>query len=507
MNHDEKKQNPDNPSENHEKDEKVSLGFLFWTFLKIGSVSFGGFMALISVIENVIVHQRKLIKHEDMLEGISLANILPGPQAVNVVAFVGYRLRKGMGALVSTTAVLIPTFILVVALTFLYFYFAELKVYFTELKEDDYEKIKNCSIAFLKGFTPAVTAIIISVAWRMGKKNIKDWLEIVLVITALLIVILFKSIHFILSIVLISGITGWLFIQRDAEKKSIGQTIIGVIFAIATLTVIVLLNNIIVTIAIVLTSGLVGWQLTKHSNEKKHVSQTIRFPLKNIAFTLVMIVTLISLSMIPLPIDNNGLPRLAITFSGLSVILFGGGFVFIPMIQDVVVNTYQWLSLKHVVDGIAIGQITPGPILISAAFIGQKVMMDKHGAVMGVVGAFISTVAIFAPPAIIMITASKALDWLKQSEPIKLAMIGIRCGVIGMIFAAAVVFGVMAIPKLSAEQGIFQFIFSVQFWKEMLPFSVIFISSLYVLIRYNVQVVFIIPAGGLIGLAFFFLLN
>ena len=74
--------------------EKVSLWFIFWTFLKIGSVAFGGFMSLISFIESIVVKRRRLISHEEMLDAISLANLLPGPQAVNVVAFVGYRLKN-----------------------------------------------------------------------------------------------------------------------------------------------------------------------------------------------------------------------------------------------------------------------------------------------------------------------------------------------------------------------------------------------------------------------------
>ena len=81
--------------------KEVSLAFLFLTFLKIGSLAFGGYMALISVIENIVVKKLNLINHNDMLNGVSLANLLPGPMAVNVVAFVGYKIRGRLGALVK----------------------------------------------------------------------------------------------------------------------------------------------------------------------------------------------------------------------------------------------------------------------------------------------------------------------------------------------------------------------------------------------------------------------
>jgi chromate transport protein ChrA len=104
--------------------ERVSLGVLFWTFLKTGSIAFGGFMALISVIADTIVEKRKLLTQEDMLDCVSLANLLPGPQGVNCVAYVGYRLRGGLGALVSAVGVLLPTFVLIVVLTGLYVAYA-----------------------------------------------------------------------------------------------------------------------------------------------------------------------------------------------------------------------------------------------------------------------------------------------------------------------------------------------------------------------------------------------
>jgi chromate transporter len=78
-------------------------------------------MALISVVQNEIVERKKLLTHSDMADGISLATILPGPVAVNVVAYVGYRLRGGLGALVSAVGVILPAFILIVALSAVYF--------------------------------------------------------------------------------------------------------------------------------------------------------------------------------------------------------------------------------------------------------------------------------------------------------------------------------------------------------------------------------------------------
>ena len=132
-----------------DRSEPVSLWFLGWTFLKIGSVAFGGFMALITVVQNTIVERHKLLDSEEILDGISLATLLPGPVAVNVVSYIGYRLRGGMGAFVCATAVILPSFFLLLALTIAYLEWGELLAV---------EKI-------LAGVIPAVGSLIINAAW------------------------------------------------------------------------------------------------------------------------------------------------------------------------------------------------------------------------------------------------------------------------------------------------------------------------------------------------------
>ncbi len=189
--------------------------------------------------------------------------------------------------------------------------------------------------------------------------------------------------------------------------------------------------------------------------------------------------SLIVLSLLPLPLAANGIPRLVLTFSGLSVMLFGGGYVFIPMIQEVVVGTYAWLTEQQFVDAIAMGQVTPGPILISAAFIGQRVA--------GLGGALLATIAIFTPPAILMVTASEMLDYLKQSTATQAAMRGIRSGVIGMILVASFIILRTAVPSWPPD--------GVTIWPTLL----ILCASLVALIKFKVDVVWVIPIAGALG--------
>src|SRR3990172_3723967 len=112
--------------ENTSVSSDYSLWLLFWTFIKIGSTAFGGFMALISVVQNYAVERKKFLKHDDMLNGISLATILPGPVAVNVVAYVGYRIRGWQGAVVCAFGVILPSFLLLLGLSYAYFHYGQI---------------------------------------------------------------------------------------------------------------------------------------------------------------------------------------------------------------------------------------------------------------------------------------------------------------------------------------------------------------------------------------------
>jgi chromate transporter len=200
------------------------------------------------------------------------------------------------------------------------------------------------------------------------------------------------------------------------------------------------------------------------------------------------------------PLPPHGLAQIALTFSGLSLLLFGGGYVFIPMIQDVVVTQYNWLTVQQFLDGIAFSQVTPGPILVIATFIAQKVVTEHSGPLMGVLGALVGTLAIFTPPAVLMIAMAMAVDDLKRSPGVQAAMRGIRCGVLGMIGVAALIIlrtSLPAWPTAFTGDAIGHYL--GLFW----PPCVIFTAALVALVKYKVDVVWIIPAAGLLGLALY----
>jgi chromate transporter len=389
----------------HLNTEHVSLWFLFKLFLRIGSTAFGGFMALIAIVQSNVVERYKLLSHEEMLDGVSLATVLPGPVAVNTIAYVGHRLRGVPGALVCTVAVILPAFLLMLALSVAYFTWGQLPV---------------VSKVFM-GFIPAVTAIILMAAWNMGRKAIKSVYEGLIALAAAVVMVWHGGFMVSLAIIVLSGVTGWLLFRQP--------------------------------------SAAIAKQAASPGKSKGTSLHAVA------AAPVVMAVSFWSL--------NAGLLlKLFATFAGMSLFLFGGGYVFIPLIQDTVVTAHAWLNKQEFIDAIAMSQIMPGPIVLSTVFIGYKVA--------GVFGALAATLGIFLPPGILMVFASHVLDRIKQSPVIKAMLRGIRPAVIGMIVSAVVLVGMSAQPQ----------------W----PSLVIFAGALFAQVKFKLDVVWIIPSAGLLGL-------
>ena len=187
-------------------------------------------------------------------------------------------------------------------------------------------------------------------------------------------------------------------------------------------------------IALTLGAGLLGLvfyakepgeNAKEHSAAHKGVIQKPYAPL--------LAIGIIALGMITFPLSR----RMFATFFGIGTFAFGGGFAAIPLIQSRVVDQLHWLTLAQFRDGIALGQVTPGPVFITATFIGYKVM--------GFVGALVSTVAIFMPSLAAMIALSEVHGAVRHFKAVKATIRGVLAGFIGLIAGVTVQFAVKSL--------------------------------------------------------------
>ena len=390
---------------------RIGLAELFWIFLRIASTSFGGFMAMVSVVQNVVVERRKLLQDEDVLDGLSLASVLPGPTAVNVVAYVGYRLRGAAGAAVCVCAAVLPAFLLMLLLSAAYLRWGQ---------------IPAVGKAFM-GIVPAVAAIIAAAGWHMCRTSIPGMREGVLAIVAAAVIFVLSGILATLAVMALAALAGRLwFGERIPEKPDFRRV---------------------------------------RPDAASHPVLQVNARLLALA-ALPVLVT-------PLPdIESGALLNLGGAFAGMSMLMFGGGYVFIPLFQQTVVDGYGWVTQQEFVDALALGQLTPGPVMISATFIGYKVA--------GLGGAVTATAGMFAPSAALAVLCARLLSHAKASRNVQAALRGLRAAATGMVFAAAILVGKTASPH----------------WLSIALFGV----SLIALMRYRIEAAWVVPAAAAAGL-------
>jgi chromate transporter len=209
---------------------------------------------------------------------------------------------------------------------------------------------------------------------------------------------------------------------------------------------------------------------------KPPVSNVLKIHYKKTHLVVVVILLLtVLLNFIEFPGDNINL-SLASVFSGISLSLFGGGYVMIPMLNDIIVLQKGWLSNTEFMNAIALGQVTPGPILISATFIGYKLN--------GIWGAIIATVGIFLPSGLLMILVSDTLKKVDENPGWRAIFEGLKPVIIALMLASIVVLGK-----------------PIENWWIS---GIIATISAVLIIRYKVNFLWLIGAAGLIGI---FLIN
>jgi chromate transporter len=375
---------------------------IFLVFLKMGATAFGGNVALVAAIRREISEKQKWISDEEILDLMIVGNILPGPLATNVVFACGNILRGVAGAFIALFGVLLPSFVLMCFLSWAYF------------AAGTNEHVT----AIMNGILPSVAGIIAATAWNLLRKNVKGWMQFVIVATAAAAMLMWNQFYLTLVIVGAAAIIGRLFLFVPREKK-----------------------------------------ISVPQNSTKSI------------FILPFITLVIFAAIFFFPEISDGISKVksvALTFGSMSVTLFGGGYVFVPAMEGVVVSKMHWMTTREFSEGIGLGHVTPGPIMISSVFIGWKVA--------GLKGAIAAAVTLFVPPAVVMYVAQHFMQKIKSNDGAEAAFKGVRPAVIGMIFASVwVIFstGTLSIPAVM----IFAITLALALWKNPEPILLILAAA------------------------------
>ncbi len=398
--------------------QKPSLIDIIKTSLFIGITGYGG-PAILAQMKKHLVEKNRWITEEEFMNTLSLSQILPGSTGVTLMGYFGYKLRGILGWILLPGLYILPAFIFTTILAQIYFEYHSLTI------------IQK----FFMGLGALVVALLINAILMLGKSVFgklekRDYKGFAITIITFLLSAL-SGINVIL-IILLAGLLGFLFYFFTGEYE--------------------------------------GAELHSHDNLHVHIPQNYAIDIK----LVFLLITLVIISLI-LWFNHSIVWTLSSTFFQIGLFAFGGGFGSIPLINSIVVNGFHWLTLPQFRDGIAIGQITPGPVFITAAFIGYKVF--------GWLGAFFATIAIFLPSLLFIIFLGQFHEKIKHLKAVKVVVKGFQAGFMGIIAAVALQFG---------EKSLINW----QTWT-------IFLAALIVIVKFKKDVIWTILGTAIVSLFLF----
>ena len=329
----------------------VSLSRFVVYFLKLGTLGFGGPIALAGHMQRDLVEGRPWVSKQDYLEGLAFSQLSPGPLAAQLAMYLGWLRAGTFGATLAGIAFILPSFLMVLALAALYVHYGSLP----------------WIQGMFYGIGAAVIAIIVRSAIKLVRTTVgKDWLLWAIFGLIALTTAWTKS-----EIVWLFVLCGFIGVLVRAPPQISPRTS-----------------------AIAFVGGL----------------DSLLTGIYGLA-----------------PLATVG--ALFLFFLKAGAFVFGSGLAIVPFLYGGVVERFHWLTERQFVDAVAVAMITPGPVVITAAFIGYLVA--------GPVGAFVAAGAVFAPPYFIVVIAAPYYRRFAQNQQVKAFVQGVTAAAVGAIAGAA----------------------------------------------------------------------
>lgn len=444
----------ESPRESPTETLRDRLGELVRLFGRLGIVGFGGPQAHIAMMNDEVVVRRGWLSADDIAEGIALCEMLPGPASTQLGIYIGYRRAGWWGAIAAGLAFIAPAFAIVLLLSWAYFQF---------------QAVPQVQNLFL-GISPVVTAIVLAFCWKLGKRAVTDGIRAAIAAIALAVT-LATSVSVLLQFLVGGAIGALVYGPRQArrstarERSAIARTAAEGEAPAATRgdrpeggsrsdsggSSPALLGGL-------------GLELAAHWG-----------PLAATAPAEVLALS-----------GFWGLDRIGDYFGPLvwfflraGTLIFGGGLTIVPLLEFEVVDRLGWLTQEEFINGVAIGQLSPGPVVLTSAFVGFKVA--------GVLGALVAAAAIFAPSFAFIGLAAPALQRLRQNPWVRGFLQGVTPAVLGAIAAAAL----LLIRALLVQTTPLRAIAALA----------VLAAALVGLLRFKVPTWQLVPAGAIAGLA------
>ena len=357
---------------------------------RIGCLSFGGPAGQIALMHREIVEENKWLSEQQYLSALNFCMLLPGPEAMQLATYAGWRLHGVKGGLMAGLLFVLPGAFVVLALSMLYAAFGNLP--WIE--------------AIFFGVKAAVLAIVIEALLRVARRALKgniDWL--------------------------IAGVAFLALYCFDVPFP-----------------------------LIIVAAGLIGFF---RSNTATAFSATLRPSFTSLFSTVATwaAIWLIPLALLAMTLGTNHvLTKIGIFFSQLAVVTFGGAYAVLSYMAQAAVEQHDWLTAPEMIDGLALAETTPGPLILVTQFVGYLAASREMGSIWGgLAGAAVTLWMTFAPCFLWIFAGAPYIEHIGKMPRLSGALAAITAAVVGVILNLSVWFGLHVLfNKVNRMEGIFK---------------------------------------------------
>lgn len=347
---------------------------------RIGLLSFGGPTAQIALMHREVVEEKRWLGEQEFLNALSFCMLLPGPEAMQLATYTGWRLHGLRGGLVAGLLFVLPGAFLVLALAAIYAAFGEVALV----------------QAIFLGIKAAVLVIVVEALLRVAKRALKRRIDWGIAACSFIAIFLF-SLPFPL-VILLAALAGYGVALGEAAEV-----------------------------------------LPTSAESEASIGRAFR------TAGVWLLIWLVPLALVALVFgQGHVLTELAVFFSKLAVVTFGGAYAVLAYMTQEVVQNHGWLSAGEMLDGLGLAETTNGPLILVTEFVGYLAAYRFAGGsplMMGLLGAAVTLWATFAPCFLWVFTGAPFIERLQRMPHLRGALAGVTAAVVGVILNLSVWFG------------------------------------------------------------------
>lgn len=426
------------------RDHGIPFGEALRVWAKVAALSFGGPAGQIAMMHRVLVEERRWIGEERFLHALNYCMLLPGPEAQQLATYLGWLMHGTRGAIVAGGLFILPGFAAILGLSLLYVHFGH----------------TPAVGGLLLGLRAAVLAIVLQAVVRIGRRTIRTPLAAGLAAGAFVSLLLF-SLPFPL-VVLVAGIVG-------------------------------------------LMAGRIGVGGLRASTDT--APETAPFPhLLRPAFATLALWLMPVAGLFVLAGPGNVFTTLAVFFSKMAMVTFGGAYAVLAYVAQAAVETFGWMTPPEMIDGLGLAETTPGPLIMVVQFVGFLAAFRNPGALDPTLAAILGSALVvwvtFLPSFLWIFLFAPSIERLRGNRALADALAAVTAAVVGVILNLAVWFG---LHVLFREHQ------AVVVLGQSLPLPVptsadpaafaLFVGALFALFALRAGVIPVIAMAGAMGMA------